>query len=225
MRATFGRFVLDAGQRRLLDGGELVTLSPKAFDVLQLLIERSPNVVDKDAIVAAVWGDAEPSDASLTNVVTEIRKALGDSVDNPAFVRTVHRKGYAFCGQVRVKDREVVAGRPPGAKYWLLSDGRRFILEAEETIIGRDPACGVWLNAPSITWHHAKLTLRGGTAVIQDLNSTNGTFVRGGRVTGPTAISAGETVHFSDVAVVFGTSSTAARVPTRPLRGLQRDKP
>src|SRR5687767_10848091 len=82
----FGRFVLDTG------------LTPKAFDVLCLLIERRPDIVDKDTLANEVWA-APVSDASLTMVMTELRKALGDSAANPVFIRTAHRRGYAFCAE------------------------------------------------------------------------------------------------------------------------------
>ena len=61
MIAKFGRFTLDSGRRLLLDGDRVVTVPPKAFDLLELLIRRAPNVVPKETIASVVWQDEAPS--------------------------------------------------------------------------------------------------------------------------------------------------------------------
>src|SRR4029453_18117415 len=97
----FGEFVLDDSQRQLLRDDEgAVHLSPKAFELLSLLVDRAPAAVSKEEIVQAVWPDVHVSDASLTNVVAEIRAAIGDVPREPRFVRTLHGFGYAFCGEL-----------------------------------------------------------------------------------------------------------------------------
>src|SRR6478736_1281447 len=101
MRVAFGAFILDSETRELLQGGRRLHASPKAFDLLKLLIERSPNVVTKTEMQDRIWAGAFVGDASLSVVVAEIRQALGDDAKEPAFVRTVHRVGYAFSGTVR----------------------------------------------------------------------------------------------------------------------------
>ena len=93
---TFGVFTLDGRRRQLLQGSRPIHLSPKAFDLLAVLVEERPAAVSKDDLHRRLWPDSFVSDGSLAVLVAEIRSALGDDVRNPAFVRTLHRFGYAF---------------------------------------------------------------------------------------------------------------------------------
>ena len=98
MRVAFGRFTFDTETRELLDAGARVHLSPKAFDLLALLLDRRPTVVSKREIHDHVWQDTFVSEANLSVVIAEIRQVLGDDSRQASFVRTVHRVGYAFSG-------------------------------------------------------------------------------------------------------------------------------
>lgn len=189
----FGRFVLDTGRAQLLDGGADAQLTPKAFGVLCLLIERRPDVVDKDTLAAEVWG-APVSDASLTMVMTELRKALGDSAASPAFIRTAHRRGYAFSAEA-----SEVTGARGEARFFLVIDGKRLPLCGGETVAGRDEGCGVRLDEQSVSRRHARFLVQDEVVTVEDLNSTNGTLVNGKRAAGPVALRAGDTVRIGSV--------------------------
>ena len=102
----FGDFELDPGRFKLLRHGVRVPLEPKALDLLILLVERAPRVVDKSEIFATVWKDVAVSDNALTRLVTQLRKALGDHPKSPRYLETVATRGYRFCGEV---------GRAPAA--------------------------------------------------------------------------------------------------------------
>ena len=206
MKARFGPFTLDTGRQQVLDGGRVVPLSPKAFGVLALLLERRPDVVDKETIVTRVWFGAHVSDASLTMVVAEIRKALGDSAESPRYIRTAHRRGYAFCAEADTLDPEATAAAP---RFWLVIGGERTVIGAGETIVGRDPSSGVWLDVPSVSWRHARFLLDGGKATLEDLGSTNGTFVRGGRIRSAVRLSHGDALAFGEIQATFGASAEA----------------
>ena len=78
--------------------GEPLQLSRKAFDLLAILLAHRPAVVDKDVLRDQLWGSTTVVDANLNNLVSEIRTVLQDDPQQPRFVRTVHRVGYAFCG-------------------------------------------------------------------------------------------------------------------------------
>jgi DNA-binding winged helix-turn-helix (wHTH) protein len=119
VRQRFGEFVLDLSRHQLLRDGHSVHLSPKAFELLALLVNRAPAAVSKDEIVRAVWPSVHVADASLTNVVAEIRAVTGDDARQPRFVRTVHAFGYAFSG-------ELVREAPPviGGAWHLVVAGR-----------------------------------------------------------------------------------------------------
>jgi len=219
MRISFGPFVVERGPRQLLLEGVEVPLSAKAFDVLLLLIDRRPDVVDKETIMSRVWSDAFVSDASLTVVLSEIRKALGDSPEQPKFIRTVHRKGYAFCGTVEATPPTDPDGSGQ-ARFWLVINDRTVMLGRHETTIGRGPTCDVLIDLPQVSARHARITIQGSTATIEDLNSRNGTFVGGVRVNGPSTIAPGDTIHLGDVAINVGGSSAAVQetTPIKPKR-------
>ena len=95
----FDRFTLDLGRRALLgpDGAE-VPLRPKSFALLRLLVENAGRVVDRDAIMAAVWPDVVVGDESITQCVRDIRKTLGDETQQ--VLKTVARHGYLLAAEV-----------------------------------------------------------------------------------------------------------------------------
>ena len=104
MRARFGPFVLDSASRQLLREGRGVPLSPKAFDLLILLVENRPRALTKGELHERLWPDTFVVDANLSNLVAELREALEDNAREPRFVRTVHRYGYAFAAEVDDED-------------------------------------------------------------------------------------------------------------------------
>ena len=99
MRTRFGQFILEPETRRLLRDGQEIHLSPKAFDLLCALALERPNVIAKPVLQQRLWPDTFVAEANLSNLVAEVREALGDDARTPRFIRTVHRRGYAFCGE------------------------------------------------------------------------------------------------------------------------------
>ena len=97
-RLLFGDCEFDPGRRLLLRHGSASALSPKAFQLLELLLDRRPEAVSKTELLESLWPGTFVTDASLHNLVAEIRAALGDNSRTPRFVRTVPRFGYAFHG-------------------------------------------------------------------------------------------------------------------------------
>ena len=96
----FGSFVLDRGAYRLFDEGRPIDLSPKAIDLLHLFVTRPGALVTKDDMLAALWPGIAVTDNALTQVVSELRQALGDQPAAPRFVQTVPRRGYRFIADV-----------------------------------------------------------------------------------------------------------------------------
>ena len=97
----FGDFELDQERRQLLRSGEPVPLQPKAYELLSLLLQRRPRVLSRAQIRDVIWPGTYVSESTLAVVVTGLRQALGDDARQPRFIRTVHRFGYAFCGEAR----------------------------------------------------------------------------------------------------------------------------
>ena len=96
----FDEFALDVGERRLLRGAETVRLSPKAYDVLVLLVRQSGRLVTKDELLAQVWPESFVEEGILNVHVAALRKALGDDTRPPAYIETVVRSGYRFIAVV-----------------------------------------------------------------------------------------------------------------------------
>jgi len=96
----FGRFRLKSGERVLLRGEEFVPLTPKAFDILLALLENDGRTVRKDDLMKKVWPDTFVEEGNLTQNVSLIRKALGESATGPQFIETVPRRGYRFVAPV-----------------------------------------------------------------------------------------------------------------------------
>lgn len=204
MRVTFADFTLDSATRQLEQAGRLVHLSPKAFDLLALLVAHRPAVVDKDALRDKLWPGTNVVDANLNNLASEIRSALGDDAHEPKFLRTVHRVGYAFCGAAV---EQGAAPQPATARAFLVWEDRRLMLRDESQTLGRDPSCAIWIDAPGVSRKHARITLaiRGNetTASIEDLDSTNGTFVDGKRVSRSIALADGQTIRVGEAKLTF----------------------
>jgi DNA-binding winged helix-turn-helix (wHTH) protein/TolB-like protein len=96
----FGRFRLKSDERVLLRGEEFVPLTPKAFDILLALLENDGRIVRKDDLMKKVWPDTFVEEGNLTQNVSMLRKALGESANGPQFIETVPRRGYRFVAPV-----------------------------------------------------------------------------------------------------------------------------
>lgn len=109
----FAGFRLNARERELFRGEEPVPLTPRALDTLLFLVERAGRVVDKEALLRAVWPQAHVSEATLTQNVYTVRKALGE--DGPRLIETIPRRGYRFAAPVsreRITDAAARRARP-----------------------------------------------------------------------------------------------------------------
>jgi DNA-binding winged helix-turn-helix (wHTH) protein len=179
MQVTFAGYCLDLGTRQLLHGMAEVHLSPKALDLLQLLVDNRTRAVSKAELHDRLWPGTFVTDANLTVLVAELRSALHDRAGAPTFVRTVRGFGYAFCGQIS-GPVDVPAS---SHTCWIVWSGREIALHDGDNIIGRDPGATIRLDRPSVSRHHARIVVSSKGAVVEDLGSKNGTFLRKGRIT------------------------------------------
>ena len=92
----FGPFRLDTVERLLLRDGEEVSLTPKVFDLLLVLVENSGHIFEKDELMKAVWPDAVVEETNLARNVSTLRKALGESPDARPYIETIPWRGYRF---------------------------------------------------------------------------------------------------------------------------------
>jgi DNA-binding winged helix-turn-helix (wHTH) protein len=173
--------VVDVGARVVRREGIDVHLAPKAFELLLLLVRNQPNAVPHEQLHTALWPGVHVSETSLAALVTQLRKALGDTAEGGRVIRTLHRVGYAFIGDAIVADAPPVAGVPSCRLIWRRES---FDVPAGESVIGRDRACAIHMDADSVSRHHARLNVTGGAVSIEDLGSKNGTWVGGERIHG-----------------------------------------
>jgi DNA-binding winged helix-turn-helix (wHTH) protein len=218
MRVRFGSFEFDTATRELRRDGARVHLSPKSFDLLQILVERRPALVTKSELQDRLWPDAVVLEANLGNAVAEIRKALGDDPKSPAFVCTVSRRGYRFAADV-----QVVSGiePSPGAvkpRWWLVWKDTILPLAEGENVVGRSPNSAIWIDAASVSREHARVLVANGRAMVEDRRSTNGTFVNGERIASPHVLADGNTLRFGSEETVFREWSETAAPATEPVR-------
>jgi DNA-binding winged helix-turn-helix (wHTH) protein len=206
MSVRFDRFELDDGRRMILDGGETVHVSPKAFRLLEILIGSHPRARSKQDLTDALWPDTFVEESNLATLIAELRSALGDDARHPRFIRTVHTFGYAFCGELQ---REAP---PPPAILRVL--GESVHLREGENVIGRDATCGVVIDDATVSRQHARITIRDGSASVEDLASKNGTFVDGVRLGPPATLRDRQTITFGEVNCVFALAGTVASTVT-----------
>src|SRR5262249_185573 len=99
---AFGRFVLDTARRLLLRNGSPISLTPKSYDTLLILVENSGRMLPKDEMMRALWPDSFVEEANLTQQISVIRKALtDDGSSKDRYIVTVPGRGYRFAEPVR----------------------------------------------------------------------------------------------------------------------------
>ena len=212
-RVRFAGYVLDPATRELLRGGTPVALSPKAFELLTMLVAERPKAISKHELQDRLWPATFVVEKNLANLVSEIRQALGDDPVNPRFVRTVHRFGYAF--REAAPDTEGRSGHNLATVRLLWTEGRA-TLDDGENVIGRDPDAGVFLKSPGVSRRHACITIASGRATIDDLGSKNGTFVGDRRVDGPTPLSDGDVIGIGSIELTVRIVEHAGSTVTLP---------
>jgi len=204
MRVRFGDCVFDAETRELLRAGRAARVSPKAFQLLQLLVERRPEAVSKDQLHAALWPKTFVADTTLTGLVKELRAATGDDARAPRFIRTIPAFGYAFSGDARdvrrpVRDRYFCRVIGPDSQAGL-ADG--------ENILGRGPESVLWIDDETVSRRHARIRVEKESAVIDDLSSRNGTFVGQRRVDGSAVLRDGDEIRLGNLSLRFRASGS-----------------
>lgn len=206
MAVRFGAFELDPSRRQLLRAGNLLHLTPKAFDLLSLLVDAAPRVVAKAEIHRHLWPGGAVTDATLVGLVKEIRRALSDT--RLEVIRTVHRVGYAL-------DIGVMRASVSHDCHWLTTGLRRLSLAEGENIIGRDPDADIWLDFATVSRRHARITVSHANAVLQDLGSKNGTSIGGVPLTGTVVLGDGDEFSCGQLRIVYRQSSAESPTATQ----------
>jgi DNA-binding winged helix-turn-helix (wHTH) protein len=204
----FGPFSLDSHTRQLLRDGREVALSPKAFQLLLLLVQNRARAMSREELHQQLWPSTFVLETNLAGLVAEVRRALDDTADKPTFVRTRHRFGYWFIGDVSEEEASLKSGGSV-VKHLLVWEARQIALPEGDTIVGRGPDSSVWIDAPGVSRQHARFVIRQGEATVEDLKSKNGTYVGPNRVTMPRRLVDGDQIRLGSVVITF-------RIPQPP---------
>jgi DNA-binding winged helix-turn-helix (wHTH) protein len=209
---AFGEFSLDLESRQLLRAGKEVRLSPKALQLLELLVAERPRALAKAEIRDRLWPRTFVSESSLTGLMTTLRSALRDSARDPRYLRTVHGLGYAFCGVVTDETPRRKPALRPGLQFRLSWEGGDAALAEGENVLGRVEEAAAWIESASVSRRHARILVSEGKARLQDLGSKNGTFLNGRRINSTVALADRDEVRLGLVPMTFrvvgGATST-----------------
>lgn len=175
----FGEFRFDCASHLLLRSGEEQHLSPKAQQLLRMLLLNRPKAVSREEIYDVLWPSTFVCETNMAGIVRELRHALGDDARSSQYIRTVHGFGYAFAADVETGEADVSDLIPVAT---LCCDGQSHGLYEGENLVGRAQNCRVVLAAATVSRHHAVITITGKTIFVEDLGSTNGTFVNGQKI-------------------------------------------
>jgi DNA-binding winged helix-turn-helix (wHTH) protein len=211
----FGPFSLDSRTRQLLRDGREIALSPKAFQLLLSLVENRSRAMSREELHQQLWPSTFVLETNLAGLVAEVRRALEDTADKPTFLRTMHRFGYWFIGDVHQADASMESGGP-AMKTWLVWEARQVALTEGNNIVGRETDASVWIDAPGVSRHHARIVVRQGEATLEDLGSKNGTYVGAQRVTAPHRLVDGDQIRLGSVVVTFRIPQPPGSTETAP---------
>jgi DNA-binding winged helix-turn-helix (wHTH) protein len=218
VKISFADCVLAIDARQLWRAGKVVPLEPKMYELLEVLIQRRPAVVTNEELDELLWPKVYVARTSLTRLVSELRALLGDKPQESKIIRTVYKKGYAFCADVNS-----LAAPPAGlATISLVWNDRVIPLAHGEHIAGRGAECSLVIDAATVSRRHARIRVASGGATIEDLSSTNGTQVNGALINAPTALENGQRILLgSEVLVVRARDTSALTIKTDGSRNPQ----
>src|SRR5580700_1384834 len=155
----FGPFLLDTIQHVVLKEGKTVALTPKTYDTLLLLVQNRGRMLSKEELMKSLWPDSFVEESNLTQQVSMIRRALGDSPGDPHFIVTVPGRGYRFSAEVRnwgdEKERlGLTVSAPQLISAAANRNGQKVMPLDRADANGAENA----LIAPPLKWRHRKTT-------------------------------------------------------------------
>ena len=203
----FGPFVADLGTGELRRGKEAVELQDLPFKVLALLLQKPGQLVTRQELRASLWppGVFVDFEHGLNKAMNKIRRALGETGSRPRYIETLPRRGYRFIASIE----EAAILRAACRILW---DDRTILLQHGVNMIGRDPQAAVWVDSSTVSRHHARIVVSDDGALLEDLGSKNGTFLRDRRIDAPEKLTDGDEIVVGSARMIFrtlaGTQST-----------------
>jgi DNA-binding winged helix-turn-helix (wHTH) protein len=209
--SRFGGLVLDAATRQVTRGEVELHLTPKAFDLLALLVDEAPRVVPKAELHERLWPRTFVSDATLVSLIKELRRALDPPGQVSSIIRTSHGIGYALAVAVDPAASQVHSDN----WHWLEVGGRHIRLVEGENLIGRDPSCRVWLDIARVSRRHARVVVDADGARLEDLGSKNRTTLGSAPIANQVRLTDGDQIHVGPIRLVYRRSSSGMSTETQ----------
>ena len=220
MPLQFDDLTFDSETRQLWTGKREVRLSPKAFDLLALLIANRPRAVSKAEIRDHLWPGTHVSESSLPSLVSEIRDVIADHRRKPGLIRTVHGFGYAFQSEREPAPQPVA--QDDSRQGWLIGSTAEVALLPGENIIGREGEGVILVKSSTVSRRHARITLDAAGGVVEDLGSKNGTYVNDQRVERSTPVADGDQIRIGSLLFTFRLSQSSTTTETLSSRSTGR---
>jgi TolB-like protein/DNA-binding winged helix-turn-helix (wHTH) protein len=104
LKYQFSEFEIDLSQQELRRLGEAVHIEPQVFDLIVHLVRNRDRIVSKDELIETIWNGRIISEAALSSRINGARRALGDNGNDQALIRTLHKRGFRFVGDVQTID-------------------------------------------------------------------------------------------------------------------------
>ena len=207
----FGDFTFDHDTRQLILNASEIHLSPKAFELLAVLLANRSRAVSKAELQQHLWPSTFVEETNVAGLVAEIRRALRDPAASPMLVRTVYGFGYRFVGDVTVDTTPATRPALPRVKLFLVLGQREIVLMEGNNVIGREPPATIQIDGRGLSRRHARIQVSNGEATLEDLGSKNGTHVNGRRITLPVRLSDGDEIRLGAIGMTFRVA-----LPTSP---------
>lgn len=205
MRVLFQGFTLDSDRHELRRGTDRVHLTPKAFQLLQILVECRPKAMAQQELYDLLWPNTFVEKSNVHNLVHQLREALADQEQQ--IIRTVYGFGFSFAAPVTEETASV-------SSWTVLIGDHEFELVIGENIVGRERDAAVRIDDPSISRRHARLVVSAEGVALEDLQSKNGTSMQGRRIHSVGRLADGDMIVFGTVAAVLRTVRDAPSTQT-----------
>lgn len=216
MTYRFGEFTANDETRLLTKDGEEIHLTPKAFELLNLLVENRSRAVPKAELQQLMWPSSYVEETNLASLVAEIRRALNDSASNPRYVRTVYAFGYQFVSDVEV---DIHLSTRDRTNFALTFQRQQILLMEGANVIGRSSDAAIPIDSPNMSRYHARIFVTQGNATLEDLGSKNGTLLNGTRISTQSPLADGDEIRLGAITLIFRIFSRMSQTQSLPPEG------
>jgi DNA-binding winged helix-turn-helix (wHTH) protein len=214
-----GDWLVEPDLDRISRGDERKTLRPRVTELLVCLAERAGALATKQHLIDQVWHTEFVTVNALTQLIAELRRALGDDPDRPRYIETIPRRGYRLIAETTVHGAPGADDAEAEIRFSLVDENEReFELKSGNTTIGRAPAADIRIDSSEVSRRHARIVVDGASATIEDLGSKNGTYLRGRRLLQRVAIADADEIQIGAELARFRVRVTDDRTRTEARR-------